>query len=68
MPELWRYNGRRLQINLLQDGKYIESLTSPNFPGLPLAAKIPQFIEQSKTGGRSPTLRAFRAWLQEQLN
>lgn len=68
VPELWRYDGRRLQINLLQDGKYIESLTSPNFPGLPLAEKIPQFLEQSKTIGRSPTLRAFRAWLQEQLN
>ncbi|MCA2554395.1 MAG: Uma2 family endonuclease, partial [Microcystis sp. M04BS1] len=32
VPELWRYTQSGLQINLLQEGEYIESLSSPNFP------------------------------------
>jgi Uma2 family endonuclease len=67
VPELWRYDGVVLQINILQEGKYIESNISPNFPSLPLVEMIPQFLEQSKTAGRSPTLRSFRNWMREQL-
>jgi Uma2 family endonuclease len=67
VPELWRYNGL-LQINLLQNGKYVESNYSQNFPELPILEVIPQFVAQSKTAGRSPTLRAFKTWVREQLH
>jgi Uma2 family endonuclease len=67
VPELWRYNGRNLQINVLQSGKYVESSDSRNFPGLPLIDAIPQYVEQSKTVGRNATMRAFRAWVRERL-
>jgi len=67
VPELWRYDGRILKIYLLQDGKYIESDTSQNFPDFPIVDVIPQYVDRSKTEGRSPTLRAFRAWVKEQL-
>ncbi|NEU76636.1 Uma2 family endonuclease [Hassallia byssoidea VB512170] len=60
VPELWRYVHGKLQINILNDGKYIESEISATFPNLPILEAIPQFIEQSRTVGRSPTLRAFR--------
>ncbi len=67
VPELWRYDGRILKIYLLQDGKYIESDNSPNFPDFPIVDVIPQYVDRSNTQGRSPTIRAFRAWVKEQL-
>ncbi len=67
VPELWRYNGRKLQINLLQEGKYVESNTSRNFPSLPIGEVIHQYVEQSKVVGRNATMRAFRNWVREQI-
>ena len=67
VPQLWRYNGQVLQIYLLQDGKYIESAISPIFLELPIIEIIPQYLEQSKTIGRSATIKAFRTWVREQL-
>lgn len=67
VPELWRYDGEVLAIYLLQEGKYIESNTSQNFPDFPIIALIPQYVDRSKTAGRSPTIRAFRGWIREQL-
>jgi Uma2 family endonuclease len=67
VPELWRYDGQVLKIYLLQEGKYIESNTSPNFPDFPIIDIIPQYVDHSKTEGRSPTIRAFRVWVREQL-
>ncbi|MDJ0619135.1 MAG: Uma2 family endonuclease [Calothrix sp. MO_192.B10] len=65
VPELWRFDKGRLQINLLQDGVYVESTESFNFPNLPLVDVIPQYLEQSRTAGRNATLRAFRQWVRE---
>ena len=67
VPELWRYDNGKLQINLLREGKYVESKISPTFPSLPIVEIISQFVEQSKITGTSPTLRAFRKWVQEQI-
>ncbi|MCC5648816.1 Uma2 family endonuclease [Nostoc sp. XA013] len=68
VPELWRYEDGKLQINILQDGKYIESEISFTFPNLPIIEVIPRFVEQSQALGRSPTLRAFRQWVRKQIN
>jgi Uma2 family endonuclease len=67
VPELWRYNGRVLQINILQYGKYVETKISQNFPGFPLVEVIPQYLEQSKAIGRNATIKAFRNWVRERL-
>ncbi|HEY9633505.1 MAG TPA: Uma2 family endonuclease [Coleofasciculaceae cyanobacterium] len=67
VPELWRYNGRMLQINVLQYGKYVETQISPNFPAFPLIEVIPQYLEQSKAIGRNATIKAFRNWVRERL-
>lgn len=67
VPELWRYDNGKLQINLLRDGKYGESKISPTFPDLPIIEAISQFVEQSGTIGTSPALRAFRKWVTEQI-
>lgn len=60
VPELWRYETNQLQINVLQEGKYVASPSSAIFSGLPIIELITEFVVQSVTLGRSPTLRAFR--------
>ncbi|HAG82563.1 MAG TPA: hypothetical protein DCL61_15725 [Cyanobacteria bacterium UBA12227] len=67
VPELWRYNGQRLQINVLQDGKYIDSEVSPTFPNFILIDKIPQLLKESKQVGSAQVLRQFRFWVREQI-
>ncbi|MBD2243660.1 Uma2 family endonuclease [Nostoc sp. FACHB-888] len=67
VPELWRFNQGKLQINILRDGHYIESQQSLNFPLFPLIETIPQYLEQSTTAGRNATLKAFRLWVQKQI-
>lgn len=67
VPELWRFDKEKLQINLLQGGLYVESQQSLNFPNLPLIEIIPQYLEQSRTAGRNATLKAFRRWVQGQI-
>ncbi|MDZ8081909.1 MAG: hypothetical protein RMY36_016930 [Nostoc sp. SerVER01] len=67
VPELWRYENGKLQINILQYGKYIDSEISPTFGNFPIFEAIPRFVEQSQTLGRSPTLRAFRQWVREKI-
>lgn len=66
VPELWRYNGQKLQINVLREGKYVESKISYNFPDLPIEEVIHQYVEQSKIVGRNATMRAFRNWVRDQ--
>jgi Uma2 family endonuclease len=66
--ELWRFNGTKLEINLLQAGRYVQVTESPHFPGLPLLGEvIPQYLKQSKIEGRNKTMKAFRAWVKKQI-
>lgn len=67
VAELWRYNGKKIEINILQSGKYVKSETSLAFPTLPIADVLHDFVEQSKIRGRNATMKAFRAWVREQL-
>ncbi|WP_071191949.1 Uma2 family endonuclease [Trichormus sp. NMC-1] len=66
VPELWRFENGKLQINILENGNYIESQSSLNFPNLPLIEVIPQYLEQSKTAGRNATIKSFRNWVRQQ--
>lgn len=65
VPEIWRYENRKLQIYVLQAGKYVESQTSPTFPNFPVIEGISRFLEMSRTTGTSQALRAFRKWVRE---
>jgi len=67
VPELWRYNGRKLLSYVLQDGKYLESETSYNFPSLQIGSVIHQYVEHSKVVGRNAMMKAFRNWVREQI-
>lgn len=68
VPELWRYNGRKLEISVLQDGKYVKGYVSLQFPNFPITDVIPQYLAQSKTAGRNVAMKAFRAWVREKIN
>ncbi|KAB8330395.1 Uma2 family endonuclease [Scytonema tolypothrichoides VB-61278] len=68
VPELWRFEKGTLQINVLQNGKYIESTSSPIFPNFPLQQVIPECLQQCKTVGRNKTMRGFRSWVQELIS
>lgn len=68
VSELWRYNGQKLEINLLQAGKYIQSNQSLIFPNLPITEAIPEYLERSKVIGRNATMKLFRAWLKTKFN
>ncbi|MBD2611548.1 Uma2 family endonuclease [Nostoc punctiforme FACHB-252] len=66
-PELWRWNGKKLEINILVNGKYIESNNSRIFPNLPIVQVIPEYLKRCKTDGRNATMKAFRAWLTKNI-
>lgn len=67
VAELWRFEHGRLQISVLEAGKYQPSQTSSIFPKLAIADLISEFMELSLTAGRSPTLRAFRSRVRQLL-
>jgi len=63
--ELWRFDGTKLEINVLQNGEYIQYQESPHFPGLPIITAIPDYLNRSKIEGRNKAMKAFRAWVRE---
>jgi len=67
VPELWRFDGKSLNINMLKNNIYIESSQSRQFPNIPLKEAIPRFIEESKTHGRSKMIKSFKLWLKDYL-
>lgn len=67
VPEIWRYENRKLQINVLSNGKYIEVSESPTFPKIPIIEGITQHLEMSRIDGTSNALRAFRKWIRNYL-
>jgi Uma2 family endonuclease len=67
VPEVWQFEKGKLQISILQNGIYIESKNSLNFPQLPLIDVITQYLDQSKIIGRNTTLKNFRVWVIQQI-
>ncbi len=67
VPELWRFEKGKLQINVLSKGEYIEVEFSPHFPNFPLIEVIPQYLQRVKNEGRNKTMKAFRNWVKAQI-
>ncbi|MBR8829028.1 MAG: Uma2 family endonuclease [Gomphosphaeria aponina SAG 52.96 = DSM 107014] len=67
VPELWRFEKGKLQINVLREGKYVETENSSIFPNFPLTQVIPEYVNRCKTAGRNQTMRGFRNWVREQI-
>jgi len=61
IPEVWRYDGKRLIVLELETDNYIEREQSSALPNLP-ASVISDFIEESKSLKRTVWLRKIRQW------
>lgn len=65
VPELWCFEKGKLQINLLENGKYIQSTSSRIFSNFPLQQVIPEYLQKCKIEGRNKTMKAFRNLVRE---
>lgn len=61
VPEVWVYDSGRLRIYLLQDGEYVESEISPNFPGIAIVQMIPATVERALQVGSCQALEEFES-------
>jgi Uma2 family endonuclease len=67
IPEVWCFNGTSLRVLILQpELKYRETESSPTFPGISIAGIVP-FLAPNEAMDYLSTIRAFRAWVREQL-
>ena len=66
VPEIWRCDRGEVKFLQLRSGNYVETEHSLAFPVLPVT-EVAKFLEQSQTVGETTLLKAFRAWVREQL-
>lgn len=64
VPEVWRYDGRRLAVFELEGEGYAEVARSIALPPL-TAADLSRFVEESKTLKRRAWMRKVREWARE---
>lgn len=62
VPEVWRYDGERVEILRLEGGEYASAAESPALPPLTGDA-ISRFVKESRTLGRTAWLRKVREWV-----
>ena len=62
IPEIWRHDGKRLQMNFLEGNDYKLTEESRQLPGL-TAQMIDRVLEQRFEIGETPLIRRFRASL-----
>lgn len=68
VPELWRFDGKNLEILILQNEYYQNSETSLQFPQFAIKQLIPDYLQKAKTEGRNKAVKAFRQLVMQQLN
>ena len=66
VPEIWRYDGKKLRSLHLQEHGYVESELSLAFPKLRVNDLRPFIVLADETGDQNASLKAFRAWLRKQ--
>ena len=67
VPEVWRFNGQRIQIlRLRSDGTYEEVQRSPTFPQIDIAGIVP-FLRPDADRDYLATIRDFRRWVRDQI-
>ena len=63
IPELWRYDGERLDVLVLQpDGTHVASTESSIFPGL-VPGQFHRFLGMYPSKPDNEIVKAFREWL-----
>jgi Uma2 family endonuclease len=66
VPELWRYDGKKLQSLWLERGEYRESDHSRAIPHLRVADLLRFVRIAEQKGDQTAALKAFRTWLRRQ--
>ncbi|WP_107667729.1 Uma2 family endonuclease [Cyanothece sp. BG0011] len=67
VPELWRYNGEKLEINILRNGRYIIIDKSEIFPRFNLIETIPETLKSAQIIGSAKALKQFRQWVKQTI-
>lgn len=67
VPELWRFNGQKLEILGLENGCYQATEVSGQFSKFDVKQMIPEFLERSRQEGRNKTMRIFRRLVREMI-
>lgn len=67
VPELWRYDGGHLRIDVLREGKYVRVEESPTFPDWPIEEMARRYVTRTREVGRSKAIREFREWVRARL-
>ena len=62
IPEIWRFDGRHLQVLKLHRRRYIETNSSLSFPFLPIT-KFEAYLLRLETENPPKVLREFCRWL-----
>src|SRR5439155_19201164 len=63
VPELWRFDGKRLQVMVVNsEGKYQTKPSSATFAFLPMA-EFERFIQRFRDENDTTVLRAFQQWV-----
>jgi hypothetical protein len=67
VAEIWCYKKGKLEISVLENGQYINSLTSRIFSSVPVIEGISLCLEKSEEMPMSALRREFREWLKDYL-
>jgi Uma2 family endonuclease len=65
VPEVWLFDGDRLQIHELSAGSYVLREGSLNLPGFPIAA-VPQWIDRAFETDETTWAISFQEWVRQQ--
>ncbi len=68
VAELWRFEQGKLEIYILQEGKYVKFPVSLTFANLPIIDLIPDYLTRAKNIGRNQTMKEFRNLIRKQIS
>jgi Uma2 family endonuclease len=66
IPEIWRFDGRKLLVHVLKNGRYQVQRASPSFPEITVGDLV-RFMESGFKKGDRAMVRAFRPWVRRQV-
>ena len=66
VPEVWRYDGRKLHVYSLQSDRYVAQSQSQSqvLPLFPISL-VPELLEEAKTLGETAMLRRFSVFIKQ---
>jgi len=66
IPEIWRYDGKKLLVHVLKNGRYVVQKSSPVFPEIRVGELV-RFLKLGFKNGDLAMVQAFRPWVRRQV-